>query len=75
MARGLLPHGVTSFLPTAYTVPQADLVAFAETVRALDAGAPADGADPLGFNLEGPWVAPARKGAHNPAQPARPRLT
>ena len=27
MARGLLAHGVTSFLPTAYTRPQADLEA------------------------------------------------
>ena len=27
--------------------------------------APADGAEPLGFNLEGPFLAPARKGAHD----------
>jgi len=30
-------------------------------------GAPSDGAEPLGFNLEGPFLAPARKGAHDPA--------
>ena len=66
MARGLLQHGVTSFLPTGYTVPQADLERFAETVRRWMPAAPANGAEPLGFNLEGPWVAPARKGAHNP---------
>ena len=29
--------------------------------------APADGAEPLGFNLEGPFLAPARRGAHDPA--------
>ena len=44
-------------------------------------GAPADGAEPLGFNLEGPFLAEARRGAHDPAflrapgrrRPARPR--
>jgi N-acetylglucosamine-6-phosphate deacetylase len=30
-------------------------------------GAPDDGAAPLGFNLEGPFIADARRGAHNPA--------
>ena len=30
-------------------------------------GAPADGAEPLGFNLEGPFLAAARRGAHDPA--------
>ena len=66
MARGLLTHGVTSFLPTAYTKPHADLVAFCDSVRGWMPAAPANGAQPLGFNREGPWVAPARKGAHNP---------
>jgi N-acetylglucosamine-6-phosphate deacetylase len=66
MARGLLSHGVTSFLPTGYTKPHADLVAFCETYRRWAPGAPANGAQPLGYNLEGPFVAPARKGAHNP---------
>jgi N-acetylglucosamine-6-phosphate deacetylase len=66
MARGLLAHGVTSFLPTAYTAPQATLERFTDTVRTWMPHATADGAQPLGFNLEGPWVAPARKGAHDP---------
>jgi N-acetylglucosamine-6-phosphate deacetylase len=65
MARALLRHGVTSFLPTGYTSPFPDLVAFAERVRGWIAGAPSDGADPLGFNIEGPFIAPARRGAHN----------
>ena len=67
MSRHLLRHGVTSFLPTAVSAPLATLVDFAERVRAWIPAAPADGARPLGFNLEGPFLAPARRGAHDPA--------
>ena len=67
MARSLLRQGVTSFLPTAVTAPLGSLVAFAERVRGWQPGAPADGAEPLGFNLEGPFLAEARHGAHDPA--------
>jgi N-acetylglucosamine-6-phosphate deacetylase len=67
MARALLLHGVTSFLPTAVTAPLEQLVAFAERVRAWLPDAPTDGAEPLGFNLEGPLLAEARRGAHDPA--------
>ncbi len=66
MARALLRRGVTSFLPTAPTLPEAEIPRFAERVRAWMPGAPADGAEPLGFNLEGPFLAPTRKGAHDP---------
>ena len=72
MARALLRHGVTSFLPTGLTSPLATLRAFAERVRAWIPDAPADGAEPLGFNIEGPFIAPTRKGAHNPAFLATP---
>ncbi len=67
MARALLRQGVTSFLPTAPSLSEAELPRFAERVRAWMPVAPADGAQPLGFNLEGPFLAPARKGAHDPA--------
>jgi N-acetylglucosamine-6-phosphate deacetylase len=67
MARRLLRRGVTSFLPTAVTAPLDDLAAFTERVRAWQPDAPADGADPLGFNLEGPFLAPGRRGAHDAA--------
>jgi N-acetylglucosamine-6-phosphate deacetylase len=67
MARALLRRGVTSFLPTGVTNPLPVLRAFADRVRSWIPLAPADGADPLGFNLEGPFIASARKGAHNPA--------
>jgi N-acetylglucosamine-6-phosphate deacetylase len=66
MARALLRHGVTSFLPSAWTTPLAELHAFADRVRGWIPRAPTDGADPLGFNLEGPFISTARKGAHNP---------
>jgi N-acetylglucosamine-6-phosphate deacetylase len=72
MARALLRHGVTSFLPTGFTTPFPVLHAFAERVRSWIPAAPADGADPLGFNIEGPFISPARKGAHNPAFLATP---
>jgi N-acetylglucosamine-6-phosphate deacetylase len=64
MAQALLRHGVTSFLPTAVTASVERLEGFADTVRAWIPDAPGDGADPLGFNLEGPFLAESRKGAH-----------
>jgi N-acetylglucosamine-6-phosphate deacetylase len=66
MARTLLRQGVTSFVPTAWTAPLAELAAFGESVRRWTLDAPNDGAAPLGFNLEGPFLAPAKKGAHDP---------
>jgi N-acetylglucosamine-6-phosphate deacetylase len=77
MSRHLLRHGVTAFLPTAVSAPLSSLVAFAERVRAWLPDAPSDGAEPLGFNLEGPFLADARRGAHDPTHlrsPADVRL-
>ncbi len=65
VAAALPRFGVTSFLPTVITSPL-------ETVRAaqdvLAAGPPPDwrGARPLGLHLEGPYLNPGKKGAHNP---------
>jgi len=67
MARALLRQGVTSFLPTSPSLSAEELPRFAGRVRAFMPSAPADGSQPLGFNLEGPFLAPARKGAHDPA--------
>ena len=80
MARHLLRHGVTSFLPTAVTAPLPALVRFAGQVREWLPGAPSDGAEPLGFNLEGPFISEVRRGAHDrahlqvPAATSRPSL-
>jgi N-acetylglucosamine-6-phosphate deacetylase len=64
MARALLRRGVTSFLPTAVTAPLDRVAAFADDVRQWATDGPSDGAAALGFNLEGPFLAEARKGAH-----------
>jgi N-acetylglucosamine-6-phosphate deacetylase len=66
MAQALLRRGVTSFLPSAWSTPWAELVAFAERVREWLPAAPGDGSQPLGFNLEGPFLSVAKKGAHDP---------
>jgi N-acetylglucosamine-6-phosphate deacetylase len=75
MARRLLRRGVTSFLPTAVTAPLEGLAAFADRVRAWQPAAPADGAEPLGFNLEGPFLAESRRGAHDAAHLQVPAAT
>jgi N-acetylglucosamine-6-phosphate deacetylase len=67
MAQALLRHGVTSFLPTAVTSPLERLGAFAQRVRRWIPDAPDDGAEPLGFNIEGPCISPEKKGAQNEA--------
>jgi len=67
MARGLLRRGVTSFLPTAVSAPLATLIDVAKRVRAWRPDAPDDGAEPIGLNLEGPFLADPKRGAHDPA--------
>ena len=64
MARALAQRGVTSFLPTSVTASFERLTDFAGSVRGWMPGAPLDGAEPLGFNMEGPFLAESRKGAH-----------
>jgi len=66
MARALLRRGVTAFLPTAVTASLPTLHQFAEDVRTWRKRTPADGAEALGFNLEGPFIDSTRKGAQNP---------
>ncbi len=66
MSRALLRRGVTTFLPTGLTSTIPELVTFAETVRSWLSGAPSDGARPLGFNIEGPFISQSKRGAHNP---------
>jgi N-acetylglucosamine-6-phosphate deacetylase len=70
IGRNLLTRGVTAWLPTIVSSDE-DL-----RLRALDAIAEAmrspAGARILGAHLEGPWLSPARAGAHDPAKLAAP---
>jgi N-acetylglucosamine-6-phosphate deacetylase len=66
--------GVTAWLPTVVTAPAGAVDA---ARAALAAGPPAGwrGAVPLGLHLEGPFLAPARRGAHPEAHLRPPALT
>jgi N-acetylglucosamine-6-phosphate deacetylase len=65
VAAALPRHGVTAFLPTIITSPL-EKVGAAQQV--ITAGRPASfvGAEPLGLHIEGPFLNPQKKGAHNP---------
>ncbi|MBK7218717.1 MAG: N-acetylglucosamine-6-phosphate deacetylase [Candidatus Promineofilum sp.] len=71
VAAGLPRFGVTSFLPTIITSP---LSTPRQAQRVLAGGPPAGwrGAHPLGLHLEGPFLNPGKKGAHNPAYLRQP---
>ena len=66
VAAGLPRYGVTGFLPTIITAPPEKARAAQDVLRA---GPPPGwtGAIPLGLHLEGPFLNPGKKGAHNPA--------
>ena len=65
VAEGLPRYGVTAFLPTIITSP---LEQVAAGQRIVTEGEPAGfrGARPLGLHVEGPFLNPQKKGAHNP---------
>ena len=65
LCRQLPSTGVTGFLPTLVSCGREVLRRAAGWPEL--AGAPAGGARPLGLHLEGPFLAPERAGAHDPA--------
>jgi len=65
VARALARAGVTAFLPTLVSRPVREYAACAEGLAATEW--PRDGARCLGAHLEGPFLAPSRHGAHDPA--------
>ncbi len=68
VAARLPETGVTAFLPTIITSPWETYPKRLSQVReAMRATRGATGAQPLGVHLEGPYLSPARRGAHNQA--------
>jgi len=65
---GRLPEtGTTAFLPTFITAPPGALETALRAASALIPHLPPGGARVLGVHAEGPFISPARKGAHNEA--------
>jgi len=63
LARELPKTGTTSFLPTAVSWPTERYDSFLES---LEDASQSTGARILGAHVEGPFLAPTRKGAHDP---------
>lgn len=71
LSQTLLPHGVTSFIPSTVTASHKDLLraaqATAEAIVVQERAAKPEGATILGLHLEGPYINREKKGAQNPA--------
>lgn len=72
VAEKLPRYGVTAFLPTVITSPLDNIARARQTVLARPGGSV--GATPLGLHVEGPFLNPQKKGAHNPAYLRSPDL-
>lgn len=64
LAEHLASQGVTAFLPTVVSSPPEALDAARRALRQRPAGHL--GAEPLGIHAEGPMLAPAKRGTHDP---------
>jgi N-acetylglucosamine-6-phosphate deacetylase len=73
VAEKLPRYGVTSFLPTIITSPL-EKIAQGQAVVAHGPPPGFRGARPLGLHVEGPFLNPAKKGAHNPRYLREPDL-
>ena len=66
VARRLPSTGVTAFLPTIVTAPEAARWAALASFAAIAGAASEPAATPLGLHFEGPAISPKRPGAHDP---------
>lgn len=73
VAAALPKYGVTAFLPTIITSPM-EKIAAGQKVVTMGRPAGHRGAAPLGLHVEGPFLNPQKKGAHNPAHLHLPSL-
>ena len=69
LCRFYAQHGTTAFLPTTMTMPYADIL------RVTTANTACEGAQILGFHLEGPFISEKHKGAQDPANIRMPSVT
>lgn len=67
IARRLPETGTTAFAPTIITAPVASLAQTLSAAAAFVPRLPATSARVLGVHMEGPFISPARRGAHNDA--------
>lgn len=70
VAAGLPQYGVTAFLPTIITSPLSQVAAAQHVVQQGNF----TGSRVLGLHLEGPFLNPAKRGAHNPNHLQNPSL-
>ena len=64
VARGVLAHGVTSFLPTIITSAKDTYAHAIPTIARAVKNPTTHGSHVLGLHLEGPFIHPMKKGAH-----------
>lgn len=76
MAQYELQNGITTICPATMTLGADTLSAICRNGAAYHNANPEDGAELIGINLEGPFIAMSKKGAQNPAfvQKANPEL-
>ena len=72
VAAQLPQYGITAFLPTIVTSPLSN-VGKAQSVLAKGRKSERPGAMPLGLHVEGPFINPLKKGAHNPTYIRQPQ--